>query len=292
MKKIIIVGSLNTDISISAPYCPKEGETLTGSDFMVSFGGKGANQAVAASRLGGHVLMCGCVGADEFGKSLLANLQESGTDVRHVREIADSQTGTAVILLTGGENRIILEKGANAKLSKEDVDAVLLEAEEGDLYLTQLENPVEVIGYGLKQAKEKGLVTILNPAPANQEITKYFQYVDMIMPNENELQLLGGKQLLFEKGIKKAITTLGSNGYEYSDEKITKRFPCISVNVVDTTGAGDTFCGSLAGELARGSSLEKAMAFASKAASLACTHKGAADSIPSRNEVEAWREEW
>lgn len=289
MKKIIVAGSLNTDMVIHAPYCPKGGETLTGSDFMVNCGGKGANQAVAAAKLGGKVLMCGCVGNDMFGKNLIENLADAGADTRHVRKIDGVSTGTAVIIVTNGENRIVLDKGANASLGKADIDGVLSEAEEGDIFLVQLENPVDTIGYGLEQAKKKGLVTVLNPAPANPEIAKYFAYVDLITPNESELELFGGKEKLFQSGIGKIITTLGSKGYEYADRTGAKRYPCIPVKAVDTTGAGDTFCGGMCALLAEGKTLEEAMAFGSKAASLACTRKGAAASIPTRKETEEWK---
>ncbi|MDE6273655.1 MAG: ribokinase [Clostridiales bacterium] len=289
MKKIIVVGSLNTDMVIRAPYCPKGGETLTGSDFMVNCGGKGANQATAAAKLGGNVLMCGCVGDDMFGENLINHLAFAGVNTRHVRKVAGTPTGTAVIIVTNGENRIVLDKGANACLSAEDIDAVLSEAREGDIYLTQLENPIDVIGYGLKRAKEKGLVTILNPAPADRAISKYFTYVDFITPNESELELFGGKEALFANGIRAVITTLGGDGYEYADKEGVKQYPCISVKVVDTTAAGDTFCGGMCAELAIGKPLNEAMAFGSKAASITCTRRGAATAIPYRNEVENWK---
>ncbi len=289
MKKIIVTGSLNTDMVIHAPYCPKGGETLTGSEFMVNCGGKGANQAVAAAKLGGKVLMCGCVGNDMFGDNLIGNLVKSGADTRYVRKVDGVPTGTAVIIVTNGENRIVLDKGANAFLRESDINAVLTEAEEGDIYLTQLENPVAVVGYGLKRAKEKGLITVLNPAPAHSEIADYFAYVDLITPNESELELFGGKEKLFQSGIGTIITTLGSKGYEYADRTSAKKYPCIAVKAVDTTGAGDTFCGGMCAMLAEGKSLKEAMAFGSKAASIACTRKGAAVAIPTRIEVETWK---
>ena len=189
MKKIFVVGSINTDLVISSPYMPESGETLTGSNFFTAHGGKGANQAVAAARLGGNVVMCGCVGNDSFGVDALKSLQKEGIDVSHIRKIEGVSTGTAVIIVINGDNRIILDKGANAYLSKADIDGVLIDAQEGDIYLIQLENPIEIIGYGLMKAKEKGLKVILNPAPANKEIEKYLQFCDIITPNETELEL-------------------------------------------------------------------------------------------------------
>lgn len=283
---IYIVGSLNMDLCIETPYMPKEGETITGSGFMTNGGGKGANQAAAAAKLGGNVAMCGAVGCDLFGETLIKNLSAAGADVSHIKKCNDASTGIAVIVITSGNNRIILDKGANALLTEADIDEFLKTAKEGDIYLTQLENPIDIIGYGLKQAKAKGMFTILNPAPANKDISAYFNYVDLITPNETELEIFGGKDALFDAGIKKIVTTLGSRGYEIADETSAKIYPCIKVKAVDTTAAGDTLCGGLAVGLSEGMKLEEACAFGSKAASIACTRKGAQQSIPTRKEVE------
>lgn len=282
---IYIVGSLNMDLCIETPYMPAEGETVTGSGFITNGGGKGANQATAAAKLGGKIAMCGVVGNDSFGETLMSNLAASGADISHVRKAERISTGIAVIVVSNGNNRIILDKGANALLSSEDIDKFLVNAKSGDIYLTQLENPIDVIGYGLKAAKEKGLFTILNPAPANREIAKYFQYVDLITPNETELEIFGGKEQLFGSGINKIVTTLGSKGYEIADKLDAKVYPCIKVKAVDTTAAGDTLCGGLAVGLSEGMTLENACAFGSKAASIACTRKGAQQSIPTKQEV-------
>lgn len=283
---IFIVGSLNMDLCIETPYMPKEGETITGSGFMTNGGGKGANQASAAAKLGGNVAMCGAVGCDLFGETLIKNLSAAGADVSHIKKCNDASTGIAVIVITGGNNRIILDKGANALLTEADIDEFLKTAKEGDIYLTQLENPIDIIGYGLKQAKAKGMFTILNPAPANKDISAYFNYVDLITPNETELEIFGGKDALFDAGIKKIVTTLGSRGYEIADKTSAKIYPCIKVKAVDATAAGDTLCGGLAVGLSEGMKLEEACAFGSKAASIACTRKGAQQSIPTRKEVE------
>ena len=283
---IFIVGSLNMDLCIETPYMPKEGETITGSGFMTNGGGKGANQAAAAAKLGGNVAMCGAVGCDLFGETLIKNLSAAGADVSYIKKCNDASTGIAVIVITGGNNRIILDKGANALLTEADIDEFLKTAKEGDIYLTQLENPIDIIGYGLKQAKAKGMFTILNPAPANKDISAYFNYVDLITPNETELEIFGGKDALFDAGIKKIVTTLGSRGYEIADKEGAKIYPCIKVKAVDTTAAGDTLCGGLAVGLSEGMKLEEACAFGSKAASIACTRKGAQQSIPTRKEVE------
>ena len=285
MKNIFIVGSINTDLVISTPYMPKAGETLTGSGFFTAHGGKGANQAVAAARLGGKVFMCGCVGDDDFGSSAVDSLKNDGVDVSKIRKVKGVPTGTAVIVIENGDNRIILDKGANACLTKGDIDGFLAKANEGDIYLTQLENPIDVIGYGLEAAKKKGLFVILNPAPANVDITPFIKYCDLITPNETETDLLGGEDKLLEK-VKTVLITLGSKGFKIVTKDGEKTYPCIKVKAVDTTAAGDTLCGGLVAGLADGDSLEKAAMFGSKAASIACTKKGAQPSVPTKNEVE------
>ena len=289
MKKIIVVGSINTDLVIKAPYIPQRGETLTGSGFFTARGGKGANQAVAAARLGGDVYMCGAVGEDAFGHEALNSLKKDGVDVSCVRVVEKTPTGTAVIVVVDGDNQIILDKGANDCLRKEDIDKALEKAEKGDIYLTQLENPIAVIGYGLQKAKEKGMLVVLNPAPANKEIAPYLPYCDMIIPNETETEILGGCEALLGEG-RTVIQTLGSQGYTiYSGDSVTT-YPCIKIKALDTTAAGDTFCGGLCAKLAQAVSLEEAAAFGSKAASIACTRQGAQPSIPTHEEVECFCE--
>lgn len=282
---IYISGSLNMDLCIETPYVPQAGETITGKGFITNGGGKGANQATAAAKLGGKIAMCGAVGNDAFGETLLSNLSSAGADISHVRKIDGISTGIAVIIISDSNNRIILDKGANAFLTENDIDEFLKNAGKGDIFLTQLENPIKVAGYGLKRAKELGLYTILNPAPANKEIEEYLSFVDLVTPNETELELFGGKDKLFNAGVKKIVTTLGSKGYEIADKNGAKVYPCIKVKAIDTTAAGDTLCGGLAAGLAEGMSLEEACAFGSKAASIACTRKGAQQSIPTKAEV-------
>ncbi len=285
MKNIFVIGSLNMDLVINCPYVPVAGETLCGSDFMTNGGGKGANQSVACAKLGGTVYHCGVVGKDSFGDTLIKNLRESGVNVDHIRQVNSVSTGIAMIIVSEGNNRIILDKGANAHLTCEDIDRALKNASEGDIYLTQLENPIDVIGYGLQKAKEKGLYTILNPAPASKDIIPYLHAVDLITPNETELELLGGKEILFKQGIKTILTTLGSKGFEIAIEAQSTVFPCPKVTAVDTTAAGDTLCGGLAAGLAQGKTLEESAKFGSTAASIACTRRGAQQSIPSVKEV-------
>lgn len=286
MKKIYVTGSINTDFVISAPYMPVGGETLTGSGFFTANGGKGANQAVAARRLGGNVKMCACVGDDLFGQETLKAFEKEGIDVSHIRTVKGVPTGTAVIVVTNGENRIILDKGANGELTQKDIDDFLLDAKEGDVYLTQLENPIEVIGYGLKKAKEKGMFVVLNPAPANVEIQPYLGYCDLITPNETELEILGGKEKILSSTQATLLVTLGSKGFAICDKNSEKTYSCMKIKAVDTTAAGDTLCGGLCAKLSQGESLETSACFGSKSATIACTRKGAQPSIPTAKEVE------
>lgn len=285
MKKIFVVGSINTDLVISTARMPQKGETITGSDFFSAHGGKGANQAVAAARLGGEVLMCGCVGDDSFGAQAILSLQEAGVNTKYVRQCNGVATGTAVIVVEQGDNRIILDKGANACLTKEDIDAILQESNAEDIYLTQLENPIDIIGYGLKKAKEKGLFVVLNPAPANEDIKPYLEYCDLVTPNETEVELLGGREKLLEK-VNTLLVTLGGEGFEIITKTRQEKYPCIKITPVDTTAAGDTLCGGLVAMLAEGKPLVESAKFGSLAASIACTRKGAQPSIPTRKEVE------
>ena len=288
MSRIFVVGSINTDLVIGAPYMPASGETLTGGGFFTAHGGKGANQAVAAARLGGDVVMCACVGDDAFGENAIKSLQADGVDTRFVRVCKNTPTGTAVIVVIDGDNRIILDKGANAQLCKADVDAALEEAQAGDILLAQLENPVDVVGYALEQGKKKGMTVILNPAPANVAAKEFVDCCDLVIPNETETEILGGKAELLQKTGGKLIITLGGKGYEITENGVSTTYPCIKVQAVDTTAAGDTLCGGLCARLASGDRLEKAAAFGSKAASIACTRKGAQPSVPTKAEVEAW----
>jgi ribokinase len=268
---------------------PVGGETLKGSDFVTNCGGKGANQAYACGKLGGDAYMCGCVGNDDFGTRLINSLNSAGVNTDFINKIDKTSTGVAVIVVTEGENRIIIDSGANGHLRKEHIDKMLEIAKEGDIYLTQLENPIEIIGYGLKMAKERGLFTVLNPAPASLEIKKYFNYVDIITPNETELKILGEKNALFKEGIKTVITTLGSKGYEIATLNGATKYPCIKVKAVDTTAAGDTASGGLAVKLAEGKSIEESMEFGSLSASIACTKRGAQMSVPTLDEVEKFK---
>lgn len=293
MKRIYLFGSLNADLTIRAPYLPKAGETLTGSDFMLTAGGKGANQAYAAANLGGRVHMAGCVGEDPFGDMLLTSLQKAGADVSHVRRTARG-TGVAVILLSDGDNRIVLDRGANGEAEGADVDALLASAEAGDIFMTQLETPFEVVRYALKAARARGLFTVFNPAPAVREAQELVPLADLITPNETELAILTGEERgeegcrkLLAMGAGAVLATCGAHGSLYCGQDGIMPVACVHVGkAVDTTAAGDTFCGALAVRLAEGAGIAEAAKFASLCAGVSVTRRGAQISMPSRREVD------
>lgn len=289
MKKIFILGSVNTDFVINAPYIPQKGETLAGDGFFTARGGKGANQAVAAARLGGNVSFCGAIGDDVFGEDAIASLKKEGICVDHVKKISNTSTGTAIIIICNGDNRIILDSGANAHINNDVVDAFLENAERGDIFLAQLENPVTVVAHGLQKAKEKGMYVVLNPAPANKEILPFIKYCDLLVPNDSECKLLGGEKELL-KSVNTLLITLGDKGYAIIDKICKKESPCIKIKPVDTTAAGDTLCGGLVASLAEGKSLDESAKYGSLAATIACTKKGAQPSIPYKQQVAEYKQ--
>ncbi|NLK18152.1 MAG: ribokinase [Clostridiales bacterium] len=292
MNKVIVLGSINMDLVISSPYMPAAGETIMGNDFITNPGGKGANQAAACGNMGAQVYMCGCVGDDVFGEKLIDNLKSFGVNCDFVRAVKGASSGIAVIIITENDNRIILDSGANALVSREDVDRALEVAGEGDILMAQLEIPIDTVIFGLKKAKQKGMITILNPAPANKACQPAFEFADYLIPNESELELLSGEKVLqlaanklFEAGVKKLIVTLGSKGSVFVDRNDLTYVKSYKVKVVDTTAAGDTYCGTFAAELSRGKPPLQAMDMASAASSLAVTKKGAQMSIPTWRQV-------
>lgn len=228
--------------------------------------------------------MCACVGCDAFGAAAVKSLKDEGIDVCHIRTVERVSSGTAVIVVIDGDNRIILDRGANALLNEEDIRSALDGAKEGDVLLVQLENPASAAGYALKLGRDKGMYVVLNPAPADPEIAPYLGYCDLVIPNETEAEILGGREKLAAK-VNHLIVTLGSDGFEYYRKGKAERYPCIPVKAVDTTAAGDTFCGGLCARLAMGEELIAAARYGAAAASLACTRRGAQPSIPSAEEV-------
>ena len=294
--KIFVVGSINIDLVIQAPKMPVAGMTLSGSGFMMNEGGKGANQAVAVSKLGGECYMVGCVG-NEFGDRLLNRLQEYGVHTDYVEQRTDVASGTAVIVVVDGDNRIILDQGANGTVDEALVDRALESAQVGDYLVAQLEIPVSVVAYALKKAKEKGMITLLNPAPAIALNKEILACCDYFVPNQTEAQFYTGiypsdetsvkecAEKLSQLGVKNIIITVGADGSVCVQNGVYRKVDSFPADVVDTTAAGDTYVGALVTALSEGQSLNAAMTFASKASSVTITRRGAQQSIPYRKEV-------
>ena len=297
--KIAVVGSLNMDLVVRAPHMPIPGETVIGSDFRTIPGGKGANQAVAAARLGAEVTMIGRVGDDDFGRAQLRNLGELAIDTTHVTVDPEAATGIALITLdASGQNSIVLAPGANMRLTKEDINAAQGAIIQSDVLVLQLESPLEVVTYAIDIAYAEGVKVILNPAPARPLPKETLARLDYLIPNESETALLTGIEVadinsakeaaerLREEGVGTVILTLGARGAFLVSAEESVHVPGYSVEVVDTTAAGDAFVGGLAMALAQGQNLAKAVRYANAAGALAVTRLGAQPSLPTHQEVE------
>ena len=291
MNKIFVLGSMNMDMVMQAERLPLAGETIRGTGFFLNAGGKGANQAVAVKRSGGALKFCACVGDDVFGERLINTLREYEVDTENVRTIDGTSSGLAQITVVNGDNRIILYGGANECLDAEVAERFLAEAAKGDIFLTQLETAPAVVLRSLETAKERGMQTILNPAPAQNFSSEMLKFTDILIPNETEAMSISGKTdieeaaLALSERVKEVIVTVGAKGCICCRGGSVSVCPCPQVRAVDTTAAGDTFCGALAARLGMGYSMEESVGYALKAASLAVTKRGALQSIPSENEV-------
>jgi ribokinase len=297
---ITVIGSLNMDLVTYTGRMPVMGETIMGKSFRQIPGGKGANQADAIAKLGAKVKMIGCVGRDGMGSTLLASLQKDGVDVGYVREVEGVATGIAAITVDGAANNcIIVVPGANNALSPGHLLAAQEAIENSDVVVAQLEVPLETVKYGLEMAKRLGKLTILNPAPAVPLQDAFLSLVDILVPNDTELELLSGirvktgeelqkaAQLLLDKGIKELIVTLGSKGCLHINRSASTLYPAYQVAAVDTTAAGDSFIGGISTAISEGKSLQEAIAFATAVGALTVTREGAQSSLPCRDEVEA-----
>ncbi|AUM66683.1 ribokinase [Brevibacillus laterosporus] len=304
--RIAVIGSLNMDVVVEAPRQPKMGETISGDHVHFIPGGKGANQAVACARLGAQTSMIGSLGRDAFGDSLEQAMKQEGIQVSTIKRVENAPTGIASILLAEGDNQIIVVAGANAHTSMTDVDLHADTVKAADIVLLQLEIPIETVVHTAKLAKEAGKTVILNPAPAQKLPDELFGYIDVMTPNESELYLLTGLEqnqttdkattlsaamkALHAKGVKHVVTTLGATGSAYLMNGET--FGTIAshkVQVVDTTGAGDSYNAGLAYALASGQSIPEAVEFASIVSALAVTKLGAQQGMPTMKEVLAFQ---
>lgn len=303
MKKLIVLGSLNMDISIQSDYMPRSGETMNGYGFLMNSGGKGGNQAVAAAKLGVEVKMIAKVGNDIFGKQLIDDLKSYGVDVSNVEISEDVSSGVAMITRCNNDNRIILSNGANHTLDSKTIKEKLKKiANPGDIFLTQLENDFEVVKESIKFAKELGLYTILNPAPARIIDDSFYKYLDLVIVNQSECELLTGiypedekayqitLQIFKDKGVK-AIVTLGTDGSITNYSGDYEYIPSRKVTAVDTTAAGDSYIGALCRYMIYEKDFLEGLRFASDVAALTVTKKGAQISIPDFNEVKEYFKE-
>ena len=295
---IVIIGSSNTDMVIKTGHLPAPGETVLGGNFFMNAGGKGANQAVAAARLNGNVTFVAKVGDDVFGRQAIDLFKKENINTDFVFVDDKNPSGVALINVDGkGENCIAVASGANSFLLKEDIEKVKVIIEQADIILAQLETPVETIEYIASIAKQNNKTLILNPAPACNLSDELLSKVSILTPNEKEAAMLTGinvidinsakqaAKVLSSKGLKTVIITLGSEGaLLYNNDEFTL-VPSYKVDAVDTTAAGDVFNGALAVALSEKKSIEDAVAFANKAASISVTRMGAQASAPYKPEI-------
>jgi ribokinase len=295
MSGVVVVGSINVDLVVTADRLPRPGETVLGGQFARHFGGKGANQAVAAARAGASVTMIGAVGRDPDGDESLAALSAEGVDVSHVRRV-DAPTGVAIIAVAaGGENQIVVAPGANAEVSREDADVTGI-AQEGDVLLTCLEIPIAAVVAALASATGLGGRAILNPAPGRRLAPELLALRPILTPNQDELLAASGAPdpesalaALLAAGAAAVIVTLGSAGalLAEADRRVTvPAIPGRPARAVDATGAGDAFSGVLAAWLAGSSTLDEAASAANAAAMLSVSFPGAREGMPNRAAIE------
>ena len=296
MRKIYVVGSINMDLIINTDVVPEAGMTVTGYGFMTNPGGKGANQAVAVAKCGGVSRMVGAVG-NAFGAQLTETLKGYGVDTSNVYQFDEISSGIAVITVNDGENRIILDRGANGLVSSEMAERALMDAQSGDWLIVQLEIPVETVKTALQIAHTKNMRTILNPAPACELPEDIWQLADYFIPNQTETCFYTGiypdtiekaqqaAAILMEKGVGQVIITMGSQGALSVSADRTVTAQACRVEAIDTTAAGDTFVGALVTRLSEGADIYEAMTFANKASAITVTRRGAQQAIPTREEI-------
>ena len=298
LKKILVLGNSNVDFILKIPRFHYPGETILAESRITAFGGKGANQAITAKRLGGNVLFMTKLGNDLYGKSYRQYLVNNGLDQKLMLEDKKLPTGMAVIELTPkGENRIIASLGANGSLSEKDLRRLGPFWKEIRVFVTQLEIPIATVKMGLKIAKEQGVLTLLNPSPPIRLSSDILSFVDFLVPNEWEAQYLTGLKMerdqslhkvakrLLDMGTKNVVVTLGSKGLFFKNWNEEIRMKAFEVNVVDTTAAGDAFMGALACGLSEGKPIREILIFANGAGALATTKLGAQPSLPLRRSL-------
>lgn len=301
MKNICVIGSLNMDLVVNVDTMPKPGQTIIGSNFKEVPGGKGANQAVAMARLNGNVSMIGKVGEDGFGQTLINSLKNDKVDTTYI-QTAKGATGVALITVDkNAQNSIVVSPGANFEVKEDDIDNNIEAIKNSDIVVLQLETPLNTIKYALNKAKELNKYTILNPAPAVKLDDEIIKNVDLLTPNETELEIISGvsieteediqkaAQIMIEKGVKELIVTLGSKGSLYINKEKSMFKKAYKVEAIDTTAAGDSYTGALAVALSQEKCIEDAMDFASKVGALSVLKEGAQSSLPTLEDVKNFR---
>lgn len=278
-----VIGSISTDFVVTTNRVPKQGETVYGQAFETTFGGKGANQAVAAARLGGQVQMFGCVGGDQFGQETKANLARNGVDVTAVKTIENTTTGSAHITVFEGDNAIVYVPGANQEVTVDYLKSVEADLLTCTYFVIQNEIPMPSIQYLIDLAEVHDIKVTYDPAPFIEIDKAYLEKVDYLLPNETEAkEMFGdlGTDALLGQYPAQLLVTMGGDGVRYHDGEMAVHVPAIKGNVVDTTGAGDTFSGAFTVALSKGNSLADAIQFASIAGSLSVQKFGAQGGMP------------
>ena len=298
--QVVVLGSVNVDLILRCPSLPVPGQTVHGTDFCRVPGGKGANQAVAAARMGADVRFIGAVGADEGGRAARACLIDEGINASHLRTIDEVATGSAMILVdeATGQNCIALYDGANARVDAALAESAVENIARAAVLVCQLETPVAATLLAARIARDAGVPVLLNPAPAVTLDRELLELVDLLVPNESEAMVLAGQsasaafdedlvvEALHAAGARAVLITLGARGILYSDGKTRFRRDAHAADAIDTSGAGDAFIGALAAALASGRALEHAIEFAQRAASLSVTRPGAMASLPYQSEID------
>ncbi|WP_208587627.1 ribokinase [Gracilibacillus suaedae] len=279
---ITVIGSINMDLVTTSERIPEQGQTIMGESFFYNPGGKGANQAVACARLGAQVNMLGCVGDDPFGRILIDNLSKENVVIDNVEPVTDKPTGVATILINDHDNRIIVTPGANYSVTPSYIQQYLDVIDQSDVVLLQLEIPLDTIEYVIGYCSKKGIPVILNPAPAQKLSAFVLENCTYLTPNETEKLEITEEMDTYKK---KMIVTLGEKGVEFCSEDNVETVTGYRVTPVDTTGAGDTFNGALAIQLAKGIHLKEAITFANAAAALSIQKRGAQQGMPTMREV-------
>jgi len=293
---IVVVGSANTDMVIKMDRIPGPGETVIGHEFVTAPGGKGANQAVAAARLGADVAFVARLGTDTFGDRALAGYEDEGIDTSFIARDPEAASGVALIFVdNAGENSIAVASGANARLTPQDVERAREAIAGAHVLLVQLEVPLEAVSRAIELAHDAGVRVILNPAPAREIPPSLLSKVSILTPNEHEIKVIVGESdrsrslaRILEAGVHTALVTLGARGVLWVTDGRQTQIPAFPVRAVDTTAAGDAFNGGLAYALGSGMEMGEAIRYASAVAAIAVTRMGAQPSLPTQDEVQAF----